>query len=261
MVGETPAGRTVANASVSRPTVKLPSLSASFPAHNEEANVEPMVRSLLEALPEFAERFEVIVVDDGSRDRTFEIATRLATEDPRVRVVRHEVNRGYGAAVWTGLQAGTLDYAFFTDGDRQFDVRELGKLVALAPTADVVVGYRVGRKDNAVRILNAHAWNLLIRVLLHVPVRDVDCAFKLFSRRSLDGLEPKAQGAMFSAELLARLVARGARIVEVPVNHLPRLVGTSSGGNPRVILRAFVELIRLYRTLRAEADRQPPARG
>jgi hypothetical protein len=165
--------------------------------------------------------------------------------------VRHEVNRGYGAAVWTGLTSGTMDFAFFTDGDRQFDVRQIRDLIARLDGADVVVGYRIDRQDNAVRKLNAHAWNLLIRSLLHVPVRDVDCAFKLFRRHVLQGLTIEAGGAMFSAELLARLVARGARVVEVGVRHLPREHGTSSGGNPRVIARAFYELFKLYRKLSA----------
>jgi glycosyltransferase involved in cell wall biosynthesis len=228
---------------------RLPALSASFPAHNEEANVEPMIMDLLEALPEVADRFEIIAVDDGSRDATFERASAIAARDPRVRVVRHEVNRGYGAAVWTGLTSGTMEYAFFTDGDRQFDVRQLRDLIGQLDGADVVVGYRIDRKDNRVRIWNAHAWNWLIRTLLAVPVRDVDCAFKLFRRRVLAGLSIESGGATFSAEVLARLVARGARIVEVPVRHLPREHGKSSGGDPRVIARAFYELFKLYRKL------------
>ena len=238
-------------------TTRLPSLSASFPAHDEEANVEGMITDLLGALPEVADRFEIIVVDDGSRDRTFALASAIAEREPRVRVIRHPVNRGYGTAVWTGLASGTLAYAFFTDGDRQFDVRQIRDLIARIADADVVVGYRVDRQDTRLRILNAHAWNWLIRLLLHVPVRDVDCAFKLFRRRALAGIEPEAQGAMFSAELLARIVARGARIKEVPVNHLPRQVGTSSGGNPRVIARAFYELFRLYRKLATEEVKRP----
>jgi glycosyltransferase involved in cell wall biosynthesis len=232
---------------------RLPGLSASFPAHDEEDNVEPMIADLLGALPEVAERFEVIVVDDGSRDQTFARASAVAARDPRVRVVRHEVNRGYGAAVWTGLTAGTMEYAFFTDGDRQFDPHQIADLVRALPGHDVVVGYRVDRQDNAVRIANAHAWNWLIRTLFAVPVRDVDCAFKLFERRVLQGLTIEAGGAMFSSELLARLKARGARIVEVPVKHLPREKGSASGGNPKVIARAFYELFRLYRKLKQSA--------
>jgi len=229
---------------------RLPSLSASFPAHNEEDNVQAMLESLLAALPQLADRFEIIVVDDGSTDETFERASSMARTDPRIRVVRHEVNRGYGAAVWTGLTSGTMEYAFFTDGDRQFDVRQLAELIPLVAEYDAVVGYRVNRQDNAIRILNAHAWNWLIRTLLHVPVRDVDCAFKLFRREALANLRIVSGGAMFSAELLARLVAGGAKIVECPVRHLPRESGTSSGGSPRVIARAFRDLFQLYGELR-----------
>ena len=232
---------------------RLPGLSASFPAHNEEDNVGPMIADLLAALPDVADRFEIIVVDDGSRDATFARASAIAAREPRVRVIRHEINRGYGAAVWTGLTSGTLEYAFFTDGDRQFDVRQIADLVQQLPGHDVVVGYRVNRQDNKIRIMNAHAWNWLIRRLFHVPVRDVDCAFKLFDRRMLQGLTIEAGGAMFSSELLARLAAKGARIVEVPVRHLPREKGSASGGNPRVIARAFYELFGLYRKLK-QAD-------
>jgi len=235
---------------MSAPSSRLPSLSASFPAHNEEGNVEAMIQNLLDALPELADRFEIIAVDDGSTDATFERATAVAEKDDRVRVVRHEVNRGYGAAVWTGLTSGSMEYAFFTDGDRQFDVRQLAELIPLIGEYDAVVGYRVNRQDNAIRILNAHAWNWLIRTLLHVPVRDVDCAFKLFRRDALRDLRIRSGGAMFSAELLARLVAGGAKIIERPVRHLPRESGRSSGGNPRVIARAFRELFSLYGELR-----------
>lgn len=235
---------------------RLPSLSASFPAHNEEDNVVAMIESLLAVLPKVADRFEVIVVDDGSRDATNERASAVAAKDDRVRVIRHPVNRGYGAAVWTGLVEGTLDYAFFTDGDRQFDVEQIADLIPHLRDHDVVVGYRVDRQDHLVRLINAHAWNWLVRLLFGVPVRDVDCAFKLFRRSALQGLEIRSGGAMFSAELIARLGARGARIVEVPVRHLPREKGTSSGGNFKVIARAFRELFLLYRELRAEQARQ-----
>ena len=212
-----------------------------------------MIGSLLAALPELADRFEIIAVDDGSKDKTFERTSAMAKADPRIRVVRHEVNRGYGAAVWTGLTSGTMEYAFFTDGDRQFDVAQLAELIPLIAQSDAAVGYRVNRQDNAIRIMNAHAWNWLIRTLLKVPVRDVDCAFKLFRRDALEDLQIKSGGAMFSAELLARLVAAGAKIVENPVRHLPRESGASSGGNPRVIARAFRELFQLYDELRGSS--------
>ena len=234
---------------------KLPSITAFFPAHNEEANVVPMTEGLLAVLPRIAERWELVIVDDGSRDRTGELADELASTHPEVRVVHHPTNRGYGGSIKSGLAASRLDYVFYTDGDRQFDPAEIERLMAHLDEADVVVGYRAHRADNVVRRLNGVAWNTLVRALFGVPVRDVDCAFKLFRASALAGIEVRADGAMISTELLARIQERGRRIVEVPVSHYPREHGSPSGGNVRVILRAFVELFRLRRQLRSEFAR------
>ncbi|TMA46297.1 MAG: glycosyltransferase family 2 protein [Deltaproteobacteria bacterium] len=230
---------------------RLPSLSAFFPAHNEEENLVPMAAALLSVLPAVADEWELVVVDDGSEDATGRLADELAAAHPRVRVVHHRTNRGYGAAVRSGLAAARYDYVFFTDGDHQFDVRQIVRLIPALDRADAVVGYRAHRSDPALRRLNAAGWNLLVRRLLGLPVRDVNCAFKLLRREALAGIILEAEGAMVSAELLARLQARGVRMVEVAVDHFPRRHGMSSGARPRVIVRAFVELARLYRRLRA----------
>jgi glycosyltransferase involved in cell wall biosynthesis len=235
------------------PVPLLRSLSAFFPAHDEEANVVPLTQAFLAVLPAVAERWELIIVNDGSRDRTPALADQLAREHPGVRVVHHPVNRGYGAAVRSGLAACRYDYVFFTDGDRQFDPAQIGTLIAQLGRADVVVGYRHARADPLPRRLNAAGWNLLMRTLLRIPVRDVNCAFKLFHRDALAGIDARADGAMLSAELMARIARRGHRIAEVPVEHLPRRAGTPTGARPGVILRAFVELFRLYRELRPRA--------
>jgi glycosyltransferase involved in cell wall biosynthesis len=232
------------------PREKLSSLSAFFPAHDEETNVVPMAESLLALLPQVARVWELIIVDDGSRDRTGALADELAAAHPEVRVVHHPVNGGYGAAIRSGFAAARYEYVFFTDGDRQFDPRQIGRLMWQLPRADVIVGYRRNRADNLVRRLNAFAWNVLVHLLFRIPVRDIDCAFKLIPRRALAGYELQAAGAMVSTELLAQIIKHGHRIVEVPVDHFPRESGVSSGGDPRVILRAFAELFRLYRRLR-----------
>jgi glycosyltransferase involved in cell wall biosynthesis len=231
---------------------KLSSLSAFFPAHNEEANVVPMAEAMLAVLPRVATQWELVIVDDGSRDRTGALADEFARTHPGVRVVHHEVNRGYGGAIKSGLAASRLDYVFFTDGDRQFDPAEIERLIARLDQAEVVVGRRAQRADNVVRRLNGMAWSTLVRALFGFTVRDVDCAFKLFRRSAIAGIAPRAEGAMISTELLARIHQRGHRIVEVPVSHYPRQHGTPSGANPAVILRAFVELFRMRRQLRAE---------
>ena len=230
----------------------LPGISVFLPSHNEEANVERVVRGYIAELPNVAADYEVIVVNDGSRDRTGEIAARLAAEDPHVKVVTHEVNRGYGGAVISGIRAAKMPYVMLSDGDGQFDPKDIEKLAAFMPEFDVVVGYRVRRADHLIRKLNGKAWTLLVRAVLGVGIRDIDCGFKLFKREFLDAIELRAHGAMISTELMARLGGRGARVKEVPVQHLPRLAGEQSGANLRVVMRAFRELFVLYGELRDE---------
>ena len=237
------------------PAERLRSLSAFFPVHDEEDNVVPMAEAVLAVLADVATAWELVIIDDGSRDATGSRADALAESRPGVRVVHHPNNRGYGAAIRSGLAAARHDWVFYTDGDRQFDPRQITRLVAELPRADVVIGWRARRADHALRRLNTFAWNTLIRVLFGLRVRDVDCAFKLLPRRALEGLVLEAEGAMVSTELLAHLRRRGLRIAEIPVDHFPRTSGTPSGNDLRVILRAFRELARLYPRIRAVSRR------
>ncbi len=231
---------------------RLPSISAFFPAYNEEGNVAAMVERFTAVLPKLADDYEIIVVNDGSRDRTAEIADGLAAADPHVRVVHHQQNRGYGGALKSGFTASQKAYVFFTDGDGQFDVAEIANLLPHIPQYDVVIGYRIDRAEGGLRRVNAGAWNFLVRRLFGIPSRDVDCAFKLFDRRVFDVVHPEAEGAMISTEILARTVRAGFRITEVGVHHYARRHGTPTGANPLVIARAFYELFRLYRRITAE---------
>ncbi len=241
---------------------RIRDLSYFFPAHNEEANVEAMVSSALDFLPEVVEEFEIIVVDDGSRDRTKEIAESLAAAHPQVRVVSHEVNRGYGGALKSGIGASRHSWIFFTDGDRQFDVRELRTLLdKMDAQTTAVIGYRMDRKDPWHRSLNARLYKGLIRILFGLKVRDIDCAFKLIRADQVKPLPLKSNGALISAEMLIRMKKRGTVIREVGVGHFPRVAGEQSGANLRVILRMFRELFALYGELRREAasGRKGPA--
>jgi len=238
----------------------LSGLSVFLPCHNETANIERVVSGFLEQLPRFADRFEVIIVDDGSTDTTGQIADRLAASDDRVRVVHHPVNRGYGGAVISGLRAATLPFVLLADGDGQFDPSDIGLLAPLAANYDLVVGRRTRRADNLVRRLNGRAWTALVRVLFGIGIHDIDCGFKLFRRDLIDGIELRARGAMISTELMARLAARGARICEVSVKHFPRLAGEQSGANLKVIGRAFAELFALYRDLNSEGSSPPKSK-
>ena len=196
--------------------------------------------------------YEIIVVDDGSTDGTPTLLAGLGAQYPALRSIRHPENRGYGAAVLTALRAARMELVFFCDADNQFDVRELPRLLALIPDADLVTGYRGVRRDPAHRRLNAFLWNALVRLLLGVKVRDLNCAFKLFRRPALEraGLhEVVSTGAAINAELLTRLGKIHARIREVEVSHHGRPYGRQTGASPMVILRAFKEIFELYRRL------------
>jgi len=231
---------------------KLSSLSIFFPCYNEEGNIECVTRAALDAAPRFAERFEIILVDDGSSDRTGEIADSLAAEVSQVRAVHNRPNLGYGGAVARGLTESQMEWIFFTDGDGQFDIGELSKLVELLDRCDLAVGYRINRADNPIRRLNAFCWGVLIRALFGLKVRDIDCAFKLLPKSLIGAIELHSSGAMISAELLAKAKYRGLRIAEVGVNHHPRTAGEQTGANAKVILKAFRELFRLRRHIRSE---------
>ncbi len=228
---------------------KISSLSIFFPAYNEEENIETTVREALSVAAELTDAYEVIIINDGSKDQTGAIADQLVAENPaHVRVVHHQPNQGYGAAVWSGIQAAKYEYVFFTDADLQFELSELDRLVAEVPKHSVVIGYRAPRRDPLMRLLNAKGWNVLNRLLFGLKVRDIDCAFKLFDRELVANLPIRSRGAMMSAEMLIRLQRAGIIFKEVPVTHKPRQFGEATGAKPAVILRAFREMFQIYRT-------------
>lgn len=224
---------------------KLPSLSIFMPCYNEEANVERVTRAAIEAGIKVTDDLEVIIVNDGSRDRTGQIADTLAAADPRVRAAHNIPNQGYGGAVVRGLTEARKEWIFFTDGDGQFDMNEIPKLVALLDRCDFAVGYRIDRADPMMRKLNAWAWGTLVRFLFGLKVRDIDCAFKLLPRKLMQQIKLESRGALISTELLARAAKAGYRIEEIGVHHYPRTAGTQTGAKLGVILRAFKELFKL----------------
>lgn len=228
----------------------LSGLSVVLPAYNEAGNIEAMVRDVESVAASYAGSHEILVVDDGSIDSTPLILDDLRRELRSLRVVTHEVNRGYGGALLSGFSAASKDFVFFTDADRQFDLKEISRLIRWIDEYDIVTGYREARSDSLHRKVNAYAWTALVRLLLGIRVRDVDCAFKLFRREVLNRLTLTANGAMINAELLARARKCNLRVKEVPVSHFPRVVGVQSGANPRVVVRAFLELTTMYRKLR-----------
>ena len=228
---------------------RLARLSYFFPAHNEEANLEGLVDEALATLPLLAETFEVIAVDDGSRDATPSIADDLAARHPGVvRAVHHPTNLGYGAALRSGFAASRYELVAFTDGDRQFHVADIGRLAARlsdADAPDVVVGFRIKRADPVIRTAYARAYRLANRIFFGLKVTDVDCACKLFRREALEGIHVESDGAFFSAELLIKLGAAGRTIAEVGVPHYPRTAGSATGAKPSVIGKAVRDFWRL----------------
>jgi glycosyltransferase involved in cell wall biosynthesis len=228
-------------------------LSIVLPAYNEEANIETVVRSVASFLNGRGIDYEIIAVNDGSRDRTGEILQRLKAELPQLRPQEHAENKGYGAALRTGFEAATKRYVFYMDGDGQFDIKDIDQVLPLASEDCIVTGYRIERRDPFVRRLNAKLFGgFLVRILLNVRVRDLNCAFKLIPKKVLNAITLESTGALINAELYGRAVRRGFGIREVGVHHYPRTAGVQTGAHLRVILRAFYDLLRLRQKIVAD---------
>jgi len=223
-----------------------PSIAVVLPAHNEAENIAGMLQDVINTVGVRTADYEIIVVADGSQDRTPEIVMEAAARQPRIRLLRHATNQGYGAAVYDGLAAATKELVFLTDADRQFDLREFDKLLEALGGCDLAIGYRAPRRDPLLRTLNGWGWSACVTLLFGYVSRDIDCAFKLLRRGVIQELKDRirSRGATFSAELLVRAKRAGYRIREVPIHgHRPRMAGRPSGGRPDVILRAFKELL------------------
>lgn len=234
-------------------------LSVVLPAYNEAAVIAQTVGHCVAVLQRLAPDYEIIVVDDGSRDATGAIADALAAANPRIRVVHNRPNRGYGGALIAGFNAASKTLSFFMDADGQFEIADIAPLLRLREKGHrVVLGYREHRRDPLPRLINAWGWNVLVSLFFGLRVRDVDCAFKLYDTNLVHTLDVQAAGAMVNTEMLAKLARLGVGWVEVPVRHLPRVHGSATGANLRVIVRAFVELLRLRGKLHAWTATIPP---
>lgn len=233
------------------------SLSLVLPAHNEEDNIKLVVDHVLEVLPRFTNSFEIIVVNDGSRDKTAAIIDELGRCHPEVKPRHHAVNRGYGGALATGFKASTCDYVMFMDADRQFDIVDLGLLAPFVGKFDIVAGFRKERNDPFIRRANAEVFNLVVRALFGVHLHDIDCAFKIFKGGQIRAMTLTEPGALVNTEMQAKLRRQHATIQQVAVNHYPRVAGTATGGNLRVILRAMKGTALLWWDMRSY---QPPTK-
>jgi glycosyltransferase involved in cell wall biosynthesis len=243
---------------VSRPPRTPLSLSVFYPCYNEEANVVRTTEAALKACRRMADDFEIIIVNDGSKDRTAELADELAAKYPEVRAVHNNPNLGYGGALQRGYREASKTWVFYTDGDGQFDFEEIDKLLPLLEEYDAVSAYRLNRKDPLVRKINAFCWTTLVNLVFGMRIRDIDCAFKIFPTELFRQIEMKSMGALIDAEVLARATRLGYRIGQVGVHHYARLEGEQTGANLKVILRAFKELFKLRKQI-TKGSSPPPA--
>ena len=236
---------------------RLPSLSLVLPVHNEADNLRWLMPHLAATLPGLAERYEVVIVDDGSTDGSGALATAEAERlDMELRLVRHEAKSGYGATVGDGLRAAGMAYVAFTDADGQFEVADFGLLVPLLADADLVGGWREERRDAAMRSVVSWVFNTLVLILYRLPYRDLDCAMKVMRREVLDSMELRAKSALINTELYYKARHAGWRIAQHPVPHHPRRAGRRSGARPRAIARAIKELIVFRWTMRRSLPRR-----
>lgn len=231
---------------------KIKEISVFFPAFNEEANIANTVIKAKNVLEILADKWEIIIVNDGSKDNTLKISKELVKEDKRVRIINHKVNKGYGEALKSGFYGAKYRWIAMTDGDGQFDFSELVKLYNKADKSQVVWGYRIDRKDPPIRLLFGWVWTFLANLLLGIRVKDVDCAFKLVKKDVINKIPhlQSTRGAMISPEILARARKAGFKIDQVGVHHFPRTEGHQTGADINVILKSFVDLIKLWNQIR-----------
>jgi glycosyltransferase involved in cell wall biosynthesis len=239
--------------------MKRPVLSLVFPAWNEAENLPALLESALAIGSELGVAFEIVIVDDGSADASRSVIGDWCRRDERVRAVHFERNQGYGAALRAGLKTARGEFVFFSDADLQFDLAEIRRLLDHTDEYEIVAGYRAPRRDPWLRRVIARAWGMLVRGLFDLPVRDIDCAFKVFHRSVLEAIPIQSVGAFVNTEILVRARAAGFRIKQVPVSHRRRRSGRQSGAHPRVIARALFELVKLQATLGAGRPAAVPA--
>jgi glycosyltransferase involved in cell wall biosynthesis len=224
------------------------SLSVFFPAYNDAPSLPSLLEKAFEVLGRHVEDFEVIVVNDGSRDNTAEVLARLEERyRPKLRLITHPKNRGYGAALRSGFAVASKELVFYTDGDGQYDVGDLPRLLQqMTPEVGLVNGYKLERHDPWHRILIGNIYNRLARLLFRIRIRDIDCDFRLIRRALLEEIRLSSTSGTICVELVRKLELSRYRVVEVGVHHYPRLHGRSQFFRMRALAKTFYQLVRLY---------------
>ena len=234
--------------------IKVKNLSIFFPFWNEEKNIESVVKKAIPVAQKIAKNWEIIIVDDGSSDKTPDIAKKIVKTNKNLRFIQNKINGGYGAALKSGFKNSRYDLIVFTDGDNQFDFSQVDRLLEKINNADIVIGYRKKRLDQPLRHILMNLLKLWDFVFFGFYFRDIDCGFKLFKKNAISKIMPlKSEGAMITTEILAKAKRKNLKIDQVEVDHFPRIYGDQSGGNLRVILRAVKESFTLWRELNFSA--------
>ncbi|MBI5699487.1 glycosyltransferase family 2 protein [Candidatus Saganbacteria bacterium] len=226
-------------------------ISCFFPMYNEEGNVESVVRQAVMVLEKRAEEFEVIIINDGSTDRTRELAEKMAKTDKRIKLVSHPKNLGYGAALNSGFSASRFEVIFQADGDNQFDLSELDRLLPFIEEFDFVIGFRERRQDPLYRIWEGNLYRFLLGIMFGLRLKDANCAFKLFKKLIMDKIKSSTSGALINGEIFIKARALGfSKIKEVGVTHYPRKTGKQTGAKPGVLWNALISILYLWRRYR-----------
>lgn len=233
---------------------QIEELSIFLPTYNEEANIGQVIEKTLISASKYAQKWELIIVNDGSTDRTKEIAEGYSNKDRRIRVISHEKNGGYGASLKTGFYNSQYNWIAFTDSDGQFNFDEITKFIEKQKetNADLVIGYYKKRKVSFLKVVTSKIWEAFVFILFGLKVHDIDCGFKLISKKVIEKI-PKLEserGAFISSELLIKAKKSGFKFVEVPVTHYPRLRGKGTGRKINVIIESFIDLFRLWKKLK-----------
>ncbi len=233
---------------------QIDKISVFLPAYNEETNLPSTIDNVLSSLKKNFKTWELIIVNDGSKDNTGTIASGFAKKDKRIKVISHKKNKGYGPALISGLYACQYPWISFIDSDGQFDFEEITTLISAQKKhkADLVIGYYLKRQVSLLRKINTKLWQIVVTLMFGLKVKDIDCGFKLISKKVVDTI-PKlesARGAFISSEFLIKVQKYGFKIVEVGVHHYPRQKGEGTGANLDVILQSFIDLFKLWKKLK-----------
>ncbi len=233
--------------------MEIREISAFFPAYKEEKNIEETIVKAEKILEKIADKYEILVIDDGSRDKTGEIVQKLSKRNNKIKLITHEKNKGYGAAVISGLYNAKYDWIIFTDSDGQFDFSEIDNFISAQreTNADLVVGWYMKRKVSFIRKFNSFMWQLLVRLVFGLKVKDIDCGFKLIRRKVMEEI-PQLEvqrGAFISTEFLVKAKEKGFKIIEIPVHHYARKEGKATGADLNVIISSFKDLFKLRNKL------------